>query len=62
MSLADKVKNMSMINNNVTKVAGLELANRKFMAQSPDLARKAKSIALVHINGQQALEGAVETQ
>lgn len=48
-SLADKVKGMSLLTNNITKIGGLELANRKFMAQSPDLARKARAVALVHM-------------
>ena len=48
-AIADKVKGMSQLINNITKIGSLELANRKFQAQSPDLARKARSMALVHV-------------
>ena len=51
MANSDKVKSISMLTNNITKVGGLELANRKFQFQAPDLARKAQAVALVHKSG-----------
>lgn len=54
MALSDKIKHMATLTNNISKVGALELSNRKFAAQAPDLARKPSTIELVRRNGKQA--------